>query len=177
MEIIYISPVEVPEELEQYCYKLLEMASEGHSAGCMKKRLTFVVPENLHKFTSLDLPLSTLLLHSPKALQRVRNLTRGKEAILVPGYVNQDDLAVADSLQVPLLASDHLTAQLYSSKHGAIKLFTEAEVSQHSDIRTYIRKHLCIFGACVLLSMLHVCRLTILQLPQMCTVRSSSSPV
>ncbi len=47
--------------------------------------------------------LSTLLKYSPVALNRIRNLIRGREAYIVPGVMNDDDLYVAEELKVPVL--------------------------------------------------------------------------
>ena len=128
-EVIYVSPVVLSEDLEAYNLKLLSLGQEGTQTEDISKRLTLITPENLGKFGGQNLSLSTVLLHSPKAMQRIRNLTRGKNAYIIPGVVSQDDLAVADQLGLPLLGTDPNTVQLYSSrKAGAIKLFTAAQV-------------------------------------------------
>ena len=128
-EVIYVSPVALSEDLEAYNLKLLSLGQEGPQSEDISKRLTLITPESLGKFGGQNLSLSTVLLHSPKAMRRIRNLTRGKSAYIVPGVVCQDDLTVADQLGLPLLGTDPNTVQLYSSrKAGAIKLFTAAKV-------------------------------------------------
>ena len=129
-EVIYVSPVVLSEDLETYNLKLLSLGQEGRHPEDLSKRLTFITPESLGKFGGHNLSLATVLLHSPKAMRRIKNLTRGKSAYIVPGVVSQDDLAVARQLGLPILGTDPNTVQLYSSKKaGAIKLFTEAKVS------------------------------------------------
>lgn len=129
-EVIYVSPVVLSEDLESYNLKLLSLGQEGTQSEDICKRLTQITPENLGKFEGQNLSLSTVLLYSPKAMRRIRNLTRGKNAYILPGVVSEDDLAVAEQLGLPILGTDPNTVQLYSSrKAGAIKLFTAAKVS------------------------------------------------
>ena len=130
-EVIYVSPVVLSEDLESYNLKLLSLGQEGTQTEDICKRLTLITPESLGKFRGKNLSLSTVLLYSPKAMRRIRNLTRGKNAYILPGVVSEDDLAVADQLGLPILGTDPNTVQLYSSrKAGAIKLFTAAKVSR-----------------------------------------------
>jgi len=42
-------------------------------------------------------------MYSPKAMKRVKNLIRGKQAYLVPGRANTDDIKLSINLTVPIL--------------------------------------------------------------------------
>jgi hypothetical protein len=126
VEVVYISPVEVDSEVLDYYTRLLAMGPAGSETAM--DRVHIITPDHLHSFPSHTLPLSTLLTLSPRTVQRVRRLIAGREAYIVPGVVNRDDLSVADMLGVPLLGPDNETSHLYSSKDGGRKIFSEANV-------------------------------------------------
>ena len=161
-EIIYVSPVVLSEDLESYNLKLLSLGQEGTQTEDICKRLTLITPESLGKFRGKNLSLSTVLLYSPKAMRRIRNLTRGKNAYILPGVVSEDDLAVAEQLGLPILGTDPNTVELYSSrKAGAIKLFTAAKVSgivQSMLACTYVQviQYVCVY-VCTYMCMYYVC--------------------
>ena len=130
VEIIYISPVEVSDELKEYYCKLLLLPNQDTSMEHMKCRLTFITPENYKIFAVKNLHLSAVLLYSPRTIARLKNLIKGKDAYIVPGVMSESDLALADELDVPVLGTDPHSVRLYSTKTaGALKLFSEADVS------------------------------------------------
>ena len=108
MDIVYVSPRPVDSEVLDYYHKLLAMEThrdkeEGASVGGdtgeeFRHRIHVVTPEYAGAFAHHNLSLSTELFYSPKALQRIRHLTAGREAYIVPGVVSRDDIAVADAL-------------------------------------------------------------------------------
>lgn len=147
MDVIYVAPRPLDQEVLDYYHKLLAMVGVAEGAES-QKRIHVVTPENAGGFPHHNLSLATELLYSPHALTRIRHLTAGRMAYIVPGRVSRDDIAVADilglcarktneldinsiptvCLDLPLLASEPDVSQLYSSKSGAKKIFLDAGV-------------------------------------------------
>lgn len=108
VDVVYVSPRPVDSEVLDYYRKLLAMGAhreqdEGVAVGRDKgeefrHRIHVVTPEYAGSFAHHNLSLVTELLYSPKALQRIKHLTAGREAYIVPGVVSRDDIAVADAL-------------------------------------------------------------------------------
>ncbi len=95
VEIIYISPTPLGEEMISYYHTLLAMGPAGTN---FKGRLHFVYPEHLESFKSHNMTLSTLVLYSPLCFSRIKRLIAGREAYIISATVAQDDLAMAYKL-------------------------------------------------------------------------------
>lgn len=76
------------------------------SANDVSCRYKIVIPEALDSFPTHNMALSTLLKYSPRALRRIQNLTRGRDAYIVPSVMNIDDLHVSDVLNLPILGKE-----------------------------------------------------------------------
>ena len=83
------------DEVQEYYGSLLAMGQGGEGA---MERVHFVTPEQAGTFSRHRMALSSVLLYSPRTVERIRHLTAGREAYIMPGVVSQDDLAVADQL-------------------------------------------------------------------------------
>ena len=108
VEVVYVSPRPVDQEVLDYYHKLLALGNQRGGAAEKeeeesRQRIHIVTPEHAGEFSHHNLSLSTELLYSPQALRRIQHLTAGREAYIVPGVVNRDDIAVAD-----LLGETHL---------------------------------------------------------------------
>ncbi|KAM6960622.1 IQ motif-containing protein H [Aplochiton taeniatus] len=136
VEVIYVSPVHLGNDLIQYYAKLLELRgatgvgvpAAPQPSSCIK-RFTIITPEALDSFPTHDMCLSSLLKYSPRSLKRIRNLIQGKQAYMVGGVTHADDLAVADELGVPILGPEPAVAQLYGTKSGGRRICVGAGVS------------------------------------------------
>ncbi|XP_066449028.1 IQ domain-containing protein H isoform X2 [Eleutherodactylus coqui] len=133
VDVIYISPLKLDEETEQYYRKLLGLRAAVLSrnpldATELHDRFTILTPEAVDRFPNHHMCLSTLLKYSPKTLQRIRNLTQGRETYIVARVPHTDDLAVADMLGVPILGTEPKVAHLYSTKSGSKRIFANANI-------------------------------------------------
>ena len=95
VEVIYISPTPLGEEMTAYYHTLLAMGPAGSN---FKDRVHFVHPEHLDSFKHHNMALSTLVLYSPLCFARIKRLIAGKEAYIISATVAQDDLAMAYKL-------------------------------------------------------------------------------
>ena len=81
--------------MQAFYHRLLAMGPGGEEA---RGRVHFITPEQVGKFPRHHMSLSTVLMYSTRTLERLRHLTAGREAYIVPNVVSRDDLAVADML-------------------------------------------------------------------------------
>ncbi|KAM3927204.1 IQ domain-containing protein H [Leptodactylus fuscus] len=133
VDVIYISPVKLDEESEQYYRKLLGLraavlSGNPQDATELHDRFTILTPEAMDRFPNHNMCLSTLLKYSPKTLQRIRNLTQGRESYIVGRVPHTDDLVVADMLGVPILGTEPEVGHLYSTKSGSKRIFASANI-------------------------------------------------
>ncbi|XP_073425008.1 IQ domain-containing protein H isoform X1 [Dendrobates tinctorius] len=133
VDVIYISPVKLDEETEQYYRKLLGLraavlSGNPQDATELHDRFTILTPEAVDRFPNHHMCLSTLLKYSPKTLRRIRNLTQGRETYIIGRVPHIDDLTVADMLGVPVLGTEPDVAHLYRTKSGSKRIFASANI-------------------------------------------------
>ncbi|XP_046721051.1 IQ motif-containing protein H [Silurus meridionalis] len=149
VEVIYVCPVHLGEDLIHYYTHLLALngtAETGNPTPSIAKSFTILTPEAHQHFSGHCMCVSTLLKYSPHTLRRIKNLIQGKQAYLVSAVPHMDDLAVADELGVPVLGPEPAVAQLYGTKSGIRRIFSSSGVSMppgQADIYTLQQLHEC----------------------------------
>ncbi|XP_056621616.1 IQ motif-containing protein H isoform X2 [Triplophysa dalaica] len=135
VEVIYVSPVALGEDVHQYYTHLMGLQAaielgdaSAPQANCAK-RFTIFMPEALDYFSTKNMCLASVLKYSPRALKRIKNLIQGKQAYMIGGVTHIDELAVADELGVPLLGTEPAVVQVYGSKSGGRRIFSSAGVN------------------------------------------------
>ncbi|GMH84334.1 hypothetical protein TrVE_jg5934 [Triparma verrucosa] len=124
VEVIYVAPFPMDDEIVDYYKKILEVGG----VEAPHTRFSVVVPENVDIFPS-HFPLSAILQYSPHALHRIRQMLRGKKGYLMPGYQGWQEKKVALSLSIPVLAPKLETFQRFATRSGAKRCFMAADVS------------------------------------------------
>ncbi|XP_050402803.1 IQ domain-containing protein H isoform X1 [Patella vulgata] len=152
VDVIFVSPVPLSDESYQYYSKLLGLKAAIGSGKVedqedVSDRYKIIIPEAIKSFPTHRMCLSTILKYSPIALQRIKRLIVGREALIVTGVPHKDDLSVADALNIPILAPEPDIAHLYSTKSGCKRIFASANVDMphgEYDIYSLAQLHECL---------------------------------
>lgn len=121
VDVIYVSPFVLTNEVYKYYMKILELVEIEEPA----KRFHLVVPENYVKFHE-HLSLAQAMLYSPKALKQIQNLIEDRQAYIVPGKVSNNDIKLSIQLGIPILCGEPHEATnsiLHATKSGAKRIF------------------------------------------------------
>lgn len=134
--VVYISSLPFTDDLHRYYTRLLGIrpALKSGSPNTIEQetnvssRFTVIVPEAVSKFPTHCMSLAQHLKYSSKAMNRLKNMVKGKQALLIPGIVCLDTLAIADELEVPVYGSEPEVCHLYSTKSGSRRIFNAAGI-------------------------------------------------
>ncbi|UJR21396.1 hypothetical protein I4U23_024486 [Adineta vaga] len=152
VDIIYVSSVDVNDEILQYYNKLIHlrtMVEQGSeqplpsTSNHIYERFKIIIPEALHSFPKHNMCLSTLLKYSPKALKQIKTLIKDRQAYLVSGISHMDDLHIAEYLNIPIYGCEPEASYLYSTKSGSKRIFKSSNVPMpFGEYDIYDEKHL-----------------------------------
>jgi len=123
-DIIFVAHKHLHDDILDYFAQIMQFRGVRNPPG----RLQLVVPELTVGPSGAPLSLSTALLCSPKAMKRIKLLTRNRPAYIVPEAVTQLDLAVSHALKIPLMGPGPRNLELLSSKAHVRSLAVLADV-------------------------------------------------
>lgn len=124
VELIYICPFELTDDIVQYYMKLLQLGGISDAAA----RIKLICPENASRFPS-HFSLSSVVLYSPRTLNRLSRCIRGRNAYMVPGFPGLEDKRVATILGVPILGLDPTKSLQATTYSGSKRYFRKANVN------------------------------------------------
>ena len=113
VEIIYVIPYELSEEILSYYYSILENIGITN----LEKRVHFLVPEST-EFLPLNYSLSKLLLFSHRTLIEIKKIVFGKKCYIIPGIVGDIEEKLSVALNIPILMSPNDQINLIFNKSG-----------------------------------------------------------
>ena len=119
IEIIYIIPYELPEEIISYYFSILEKIGIKN----INQRVTFLIPDAT-EYLPLNYSLSKLLFFSKKTLQKIKNLVKNKKSYIIPGIIGDIEEQLSLALNIPILLSPKNNIDLILNK-SSLKTFLE----------------------------------------------------
>ena len=113
VEIVYIVPYELPEQILSYYYSILENLGITN----LENRVHFIIPE-ASEFLPLNYSLSKLLYFSYRTIMEIKSLVFGKNCYIIPGIVGEVEEKLSISLNIPMLMSPINQIDLIFNKSG-----------------------------------------------------------
>jgi len=89
-------------EIINYFYKICELGDIPN----YRERIHFIWPENYSLFSE-DYPLCKLLYYSPLAMKRIKEISNGKFAFIIPGVSSSDMRLLAVYLGIPIFSGTY----------------------------------------------------------------------
>ena len=123
IEIIYILPCQITDEILIYYFSLLESIGVKN----IEKRLHLIVPEAVDYFPN-NYSLSKLLYLSPKTIQQIKELTLDRYAYIVPGIISPLEEKISYLLEKPIFMGNINQIDLIFNKSGIKSAFELNEI-------------------------------------------------
>ena len=102
-EVVYILPVKPTQDLLLMYSDFIESISPDEDVA---KRITFIALSQADTFNKLSLNVSRILHCSQESLTEIEKKIAGKSAFFVPYIVDECDMRLAGSFNIPLLSTD-----------------------------------------------------------------------
>ena len=118
LDIIYILPYELPEEIISYYFSIMDKLGIKY----IDNRVTFIIPEAT-SYLPLNYSLSKLLFLSQKSIEKIKNLVKNKKCYIIPGMVGDIEENLSVALNIPMLMSPKNDVDSIFNKSGIKSLF------------------------------------------------------
>ena len=118
IEIIYILPCQIPDEILTYYFSLLESIGVKN----IENRLHLIIPEATEYFPN-NYSLSKLLYLSPKTIQQIKDLTIDRYTYIVPGIISPLEENISHLLEKPIFMGNKDQIDLIFNKSGIKSAF------------------------------------------------------
>ena len=118
LEIIYISPYKIQEEILRYYFSILE------NVGIMniEERFHLIIPDSVENFPP-NYSLSNLVYFSKKCQIQIKKIIGNKFAYIVPGIPNNIEEKLSYILDIPVLMGDYSQIENVFNKSGVKNSF------------------------------------------------------
>jgi len=124
IEIIYILPCQIPDEILTYYFSLLESIGIKN----IEDRLHLIVPEASEYFPN-NYSLSKLLYLSPKTIDQIKTLISDRYAYIVPGIISSLEENISYLLDKPIFMGNKDQIDLIFNKSGIKSAFELNDIS------------------------------------------------
>ena len=124
IEIIYISPFELSEDVINYYFSILSTLGITN----IKQRVHFIVPDTIGHLPQ-HYSLSALLFYSTSSCKQVMELIQGKQAYIVPGRPSTIDIRLSLYLECPIMYIENEASNVLFTKSGAKRVFEICELA------------------------------------------------
>ena len=126
IEIIYISPYELNQDIIIYYTSIMETFGIENP----RERFHIIIPD-AYKLYPKHFSVSELLLLSPNTIRNIKKKIEQekKEAFIVPGSVSKTEVELSILLGIPILMGDLFQTETIFTKSGAKLVFEASEVS------------------------------------------------
>ena len=123
IEIIYILPIQISDEILTYYFSLLESLGIKN----LENRLHLIIPEAI-EYLPCNYSLSKLLYLSPNTIKQIKDLTKDRNSYIVPGTISPLEENISYVLNKPIFMGNKEQIDLIFNKSGIKSAFELNEI-------------------------------------------------